>query len=56
MAQTRKTYKYVRRLTRICYACNGSGRLLKTIVCSHCKGEGGYYETVKVLVGEETIQ
>lgn len=50
---TRKIYRYVKKLIRICYACDGTGRLLKTIVCPHCNGEGGYYKTEKILVAEE---
>ena len=55
MRKTKKIYTYVQRLIRKCYACNGTGRLLRTIVCTHCKGEGGYYKSVKILVGEEVI-
>lgn len=51
---TKKIYRYVNRLTKKCAWCNGRG--YDTYLreqCSTCRGTGGKWKRVRILVGEE---
>jgi DnaJ-class molecular chaperone len=57
MARTKKIYKYVDRMVKRCEWCEGTGRNLNVSqICGTCKGTGGEWKRVRVLVSEEVVE
>ena len=57
MAKVKKIYKYVNQLVDRCKWCYGTGyNAYLNQVCGTCKGRGGKWVQVPVLVGEEVTQ
>lgn len=56
MARTKKIYKYVNRLVRRCIHCANGWNSYLGQECFICKGTGGTWERVRVLVGEEVTE
>lgn len=57
MTKTKKIYRYENQLVDRCKWCDGSGwsRYLGH-ECDTCKGTGGKWKPVKILVGEEVTE
>jgi hypothetical protein len=53
MTKTKKIYRYVNRMVERCFHCNNGWDTYLNQECYICKGSGGKWERVKVLVSEE---
>ncbi len=56
--KAKKIYKYVNKLVKKCMWCTGRGweNLFGGQTCSTCKGTGGEWKRIKILVGEEVTE
>lgn len=58
MPKTKKIYRHEKELVRKCGWCDGHGwvNLFGGQTCGTCKGTGGEWRRIKILVGEEVIE